>query len=122
MSTDQAEDASLEGTEVKVEEDATNATNAAFAATAGAAADTLGKLTEVDIEHQLKMEWFWLQINKHFLQAVELEATQSIDLEPMETDKNTKVSCDWILFLKGMIEQTLERKPFCFLITNPQKK
>ena len=56
MSTDQAEDASLEGTEVKVEEDATNATNAAFAATAGAAADTLGKLTEVDIEHQLKME------------------------------------------------------------------
>ena len=52
MSTDQAEDASLEGTEVKVEEDAF----AAFAATAGAAADTLGKLTEVDIEHQLKME------------------------------------------------------------------
>ena len=53
MSTDQAEDASLEGTEVKVEKDAANA---AFAATAGAAADTLGKLTEVDIEHQLKME------------------------------------------------------------------
>ena len=96
VSTDQAEDASLEGTEVKVEEDAF----AAFAATAGAAVaagaadDTLGKLTKVDIEHQVKMELFWLQINKHFLQAVELEATQSIDLEPMETDKNTKVSCD----------------------------
>ena len=48
----------------------------------------------VDIEHQVKMELFWLQKDKQFLQAVGLEATQSIDLEPMETDKNTKVSCD----------------------------
>ena len=56
VSTDQAEDASLEGTEVKVEEDAANAAFAATAGAAGAAADTLGKLTKVDIEHQVKTE------------------------------------------------------------------